>query len=104
MEINGSTQNPKVELQPDVPQIPIPIFSFLDELIGEMGKYCEEWMAKEKLEVVGTSNQPTQLKVVETSNQPTQSKDSIQILSSPRKKPTADIVLRRTLKGIHVDS
>jgi hypothetical protein len=71
MEINGSTQNPKVELQPDVPQIPIPDFSFSDEPIGEMGKAWEEWMVKEQPEVVGTSNQPTR------------PEDRIQISSSP---------------------
>jgi hypothetical protein len=34
---NGSTQNPKKEVQPDVPQIPIPDFSFSAEPIGAMG-------------------------------------------------------------------
>jgi hypothetical protein len=92
MEINGSTQNLEAELQPEVPQIPIPDFSFSDEPIGEMGKSWEEWMAKEKLEAAGTSNQPTQ------------SEDRIQIPSSPRKKPAAEIVLPRTPEGIQVDS
>jgi hypothetical protein len=62
MQINESTQNPEVELQPDVPQIPIPDFSFSDELIGEMGKDWEEWMAKEQPEDIGTLNQPTRMK------------------------------------------
>jgi hypothetical protein len=62
MQINESTQNPEVELQPDVPQIPIPEFSFLDEPIGEMGKAWEEWMAKEQSEDVGTLNQQTRMK------------------------------------------
>jgi hypothetical protein len=104
MEIYGSTQNPEVELQLDVPQIPILEFSFSDEPIGEMGKSWEEWMAKEQPEAAGTLNQPTQPKVVGTSNQPTWSKDRIQILSFPQKKPAAEIVLPHTPEGIQVDS
>jgi hypothetical protein len=92
MEINGSTQNPEVEVQPNVPQIPIPDFSFSAEPTGEMGKAWEEWMAKEQPEAAGTSNQPTQ------------QEDRIQIPSSPRKKPAAEIVLPRTPEGIQVDS
>jgi hypothetical protein len=34
---NGSTQNWEAEVQPDVPQIPIPYFSFSAEPTGEMG-------------------------------------------------------------------
>jgi hypothetical protein len=92
MEINGSTQNPKVELQPDVPQIPIPDFSFSDEPIGEMGKAWEEWMVKE--------NQ----KLLELRTSQHGQKTGFRYLSSPRKKPAADIVLPRTPEGIQVDS
>jgi hypothetical protein len=56
MQINGSTQNPEVEVQPNVPQIPIPEFSFSAEPAGEMGKSWEEWMAKKKPKAVRTSN------------------------------------------------
>jgi hypothetical protein len=92
MEINGSTQNPEVEIQPYVPQIPIPDFSFSDEPIGDMGKAWEEWMEKEKMEAAGNSNQPTQ------------PEGRIQISSSPQNKPAAKIVLPRTPEGIQVDS
>jgi hypothetical protein len=60
MEINGSTQKPEVEVQPNVPQIPIPDFSFSAEPTGEMGKAWEVWMAKQQPEATGISNQPTQ--------------------------------------------
>jgi hypothetical protein len=62
MEIKRSTQILEVEAQPNVPQIPIPEFSFLVELTGEMGKAWEEWMAKQQPRVAGTLNQPTQQK------------------------------------------
>jgi hypothetical protein len=83
---------PEVEAQPNVPQIPIPDFSFSAEPTGEMGKAWEEWMVKQQPRVAGTLNQPTQ------------QKERIQIPSSPRKKPAAEIVLPRTPKGIQVDS
>jgi hypothetical protein len=57
---NGSAQNPKAEVQPNVPQIPILDFSFLIEPTGEMGTNWVEWMAKEQLEAAGTSSHPTQ--------------------------------------------
>jgi hypothetical protein len=60
MEINGSTKNPEVEAQPNVPKIPIPDFSFSAELTSEMGKAWEEWMVKQQSGVAGTLNQPTQ--------------------------------------------
>jgi hypothetical protein len=44
-------------VQLDAPQGPIPD-SFSAELTGEMARAWEEWMDKEKLEDVGTSNQP----------------------------------------------
>jgi hypothetical protein len=56
MEIKRSTQILEVEAQPNVPQIPIPEFSFLVELTGEMGKAWEEWMAKQQPRVAGTLN------------------------------------------------
>jgi hypothetical protein len=41
--------------------------------------------------------------VVGTSNQPTQQEDRVQIPSSPRKKPAAEIVLPRIPEGVQVD-
>jgi hypothetical protein len=48
MEINRSTQNLEVEVQPNVPQIPIPDFSFSAKPTSEMGKAWEEWMVKQQ--------------------------------------------------------
>jgi hypothetical protein len=56
---NRSTQNPKAEVQPDVPQIPIPYF-FLAKPTSEMATAWVEWMVKEQLEATGTSSQPLQ--------------------------------------------
>jgi len=42
MEINRSTQKQEAEVQPNVPQIPSPDFSFSAESTGEMGKAWEE--------------------------------------------------------------
>jgi hypothetical protein len=56
-----------------------------------MAMAWEEWMVKEQPEAVGTSSQPLQ------------QEDRIQIPSSPRKKPAAEIVLPRIPEGVQVD-
>jgi hypothetical protein len=50
-----------------------------------------EWLMGEQLKVVGTSNQTPQ------------HEDKVQIPSSPRKKPAAEIILPHIPTGVHVE-
>jgi hypothetical protein len=89
MEVNGMTQNLGATVQPDESQAPS-LGQPTEETTGTTSAW-PEWLMGEQSEVVGTSNQPPQ------------QEDRVQIPSSPRKKPAAEIVLPCIPDGVQVE-
>jgi hypothetical protein len=88
LEVNGMTQNLEAAVEPDESQMTIS-----EHPAGETTEDVSawpEWLMEEQPEAAGTSSQPPQ------------QKDKIQIPSSPRKKPAAEIVLPRIPAGVQV--
>jgi hypothetical protein len=82
------TQNPEAAVEPDGSQMTIS-GQPAGETIEDASAW-PKWLMGEQPEAVGTSNQPPQ------------QEDKVQIPSSPRKKPAAEIVLPRIPAGVQV--
>jgi hypothetical protein len=89
LEVNRTTQNLEAPAQPVESQMTIsgqPV-----EEITANASAWPKWLMGKQLEVVGTSNQPSQ------------QEDRIQIPISPRKKPAVEIILPRIPVGVQVE-
>jgi hypothetical protein len=89
LEVNRTTQNLEAPVQPDESQMTIS-GQPTEETTANASAW-PEWLMGEQPEVVGTLNQPPQ------------QEDRVQIPSSPRKKPAAEIVLPRIPAGVQVE-